>query len=322
MMNQEFKNAVKEIKAKNEKFDWVDCLIEKFEDYVYDKNHRERKSSDFLNTLEDIDERLLLIRLFGNYHYQVNNGGHYQYFDNGYCSTDDIDHGFFGRKSEDLDLHNTMIKLFKKYLPKTDVTVRFINNLDQFVSSIIYDDCECCGGNGTVDGEEVECSECQGRGYIEEDGEEVECYECNGSGYVEEDNCECCECNGTGLSNCLTVVNSNFLDKTYYDIEDEILKIINKMIENWLNSDDTNDCAINKIENDNNVKNNKKIILKLVGTDGNAFSVLGKVKDALRKANVSQEIIDKFFKEATQSDYDNLMCVCMKYCTEANIEVC
>ena len=322
MMNKEFKNAVKEIKAKNEKFDWIDCLIEKFEDYVYDGEHKEKKGSDFLNALEDIDERLLLIRLFGNYHYQVNNGGHYQYFDNGYCSSDDINHGFFGCKSEDLDLHKTMIELFKKYLPKTDVTVRFLNNLDQFSTSIEYEDCECCGGTGTVDGEEIECEYCKGNGYIEENGEEIECEYCNGNGYIEEDDCECCECNGTGQSNNLIVVDGNFLDKTYYDIEDEVLEIINKMIENWINSDDTDDCILNEMGNYNHANKNNKITLKLVGTDGNAFSILGKVKDALRMAKVSQDIIDKFVKEATQSDYNNLLCVCMKYCAEANIEVC
>lgn len=51
----------------------------------------------------------------------------------------------------------------------------------------------------------------------------------------------------------------------------------------------------------------------LVGTDGNAFAILGKVSKALRKANVSKEDIDMFMKEAMSSDYDHLLQTCMKW---------
>ena len=81
MMNREFKNEVLNIKNGNDKLDYIDAMVEKFNDYTGNKS-----TNEFLNTLEDIDERCLLIRLFCNYHYQVNNGGHVQYFDNGYTS--------------------------------------------------------------------------------------------------------------------------------------------------------------------------------------------------------------------------------------------
>lgn len=53
--------------------------------------------------------------------------------------------------------------------------------------------------------------------------------------------------------------------------------------------------------------------VQLSGHDGNAFLVIGRVEEALRKANVSKEDRDNFFKEATSGDYDKLLQICMKY---------
>ena len=54
------------------------------------------------------------------------------------------------------------------------------------------------------------------------------------------------------------------------------------------------------------------IKVKLIGTDGNAFAILGRVKDALRRGGQSKEFIDAFLKEATSGDYDHLLCACME----------
>ena len=53
--------------------------------------------------------------------------------------------------------------------------------------------------------------------------------------------------------------------------------------------------------------------LKLVGSDGNAFAILGKAIGAARKAGWSQEEIEKFRKEAMEGDYDHLLQTCMNY---------
>lgn len=45
----------------------------------------------------------------------------------------------------------------------------------------------------------------------------------------------------------------------------------------------------------------------LIGEDGNAFSILGRVEEALRKAGVSHEERSLFRKEATAGDYDHLL---------------
>ena len=56
-----------------------------------------------------------------------------------------------------------------------------------------------------------------------------------------------------------------------------------------------------------------KPTVKLVGEDGNAFSIMGSVKQALRRAGADKEYIDKYLKEATSGDYDHLLVVSMEY---------
>ena len=311
MIDADFKKAVLTIKENNPKMDYIDCFIEKFNDYLDDN----KKSSDFLDVLNDIDERCLLIRLFGNYHYQVNNGGHSQYFDNGYASSEDINKGFFGNKTDDCDLHKEMIQLFKKYLPKNEITIAFINNLEQFTVSIQEEDCDCCDGNGYC---EEECCECNGSGWNDE--EDCECEECDGRGVIED---ECWNCNGEGvISNSFTVVDDDFLDKKYYDIEDDVLELFNSVVKSWLYSD--SDCQLNELDGSANSSKieNKKSKLKLVGTDGNAFAIMGKVIEALRKQNVSKDVVEQYKKDAMSGDYNKLLATSFKYCENANIEVC
>ena len=48
--------------------------------------------------------------------------------------------------------------------------------------------------------------------------------------------------------------------------------------------------------------------VKLIGTDGNAFALLGKVRQALRENGTPKEFIDAFLKEAMSKDYDHLLC--------------
>ena len=56
------------------------------------------------------------------------------------------------------------------------------------------------------------------------------------------------------------------------------------------------------------------IKVKLVGTDGNAWALIGRVSQALRRGGQSTEFIDAFVKEATSGDYNHLLCTCMKVC--------
>ena len=56
-----------------------------------------------------------------------------------------------------------------------------------------------------------------------------------------------------------------------------------------------------------------KPTVKLIGEDGNAFSIMGSVKKALRQAGADKEYIDRYLSEATSGDYDHLLVVSMGY---------
>jgi len=53
--------------------------------------------------------------------------------------------------------------------------------------------------------------------------------------------------------------------------------------------------------------------LELVGSDGNAFAILGKAMKVMKRAGFSKEKIKEFRKEATSGDYDNLLRVCSNW---------
>jgi len=53
--------------------------------------------------------------------------------------------------------------------------------------------------------------------------------------------------------------------------------------------------------------------VKLVDEDGNAFSILAKVKLAMSKAGATKEEIDRYMKEAMFGDYNNLIDVTADY---------
>lgn len=55
------------------------------------------------------------------------------------------------------------------------------------------------------------------------------------------------------------------------------------------------------------------VFVPLVGRDGNAFSILGRVTQALRKAGVSNDEKDAFVGEATSGDYDHLLRTVVKW---------
>lgn len=53
--------------------------------------------------------------------------------------------------------------------------------------------------------------------------------------------------------------------------------------------------------------------VKLVGHDGNAFSIMGRVKLALKRAGADKEYVDEYLNQATSGDYDHLLAVTMEY---------
>ena len=54
------------------------------------------------------------------------------------------------------------------------------------------------------------------------------------------------------------------------------------------------------------------IKVKLVGKDGNAFSILARVRQALRRAGRA-DLVEPFTKEATSGNYYHLLATVMEY---------
>ncbi len=57
----------------------------------------------------------------------------------------------------------------------------------------------------------------------------------------------------------------------------------------------------------------EKPTVNLIGTDGNAFSIIGRVKEALRKAGADEEYVKNCQIEATSGNYDHLLVVTLGY---------
>jgi hypothetical protein len=55
------------------------------------------------------------------------------------------------------------------------------------------------------------------------------------------------------------------------------------------------------------------VTVTLTGEDGNAFSIMGRVTLAMRRAGVPKETIDAYRAEATSGDYDHLLQTTMAY---------
>ena len=53
--------------------------------------------------------------------------------------------------------------------------------------------------------------------------------------------------------------------------------------------------------------------VELVGHDGNAFAIIGRVRCEMKSQGVPQETIDAFTREATSGDYAHLLATCMRY---------
>lgn len=56
-----------------------------------------------------------------------------------------------------------------------------------------------------------------------------------------------------------------------------------------------------------------EITVTLTGHDGNAFTVLGRCRQAARAAGLPEDNIDAFTDEATAGDYDHLLRTAMRW---------
>jgi len=57
----------------------------------------------------------------------------------------------------------------------------------------------------------------------------------------------------------------------------------------------------------------EKPAVRLVGEDGNAFAIMGRVTRALRKAGYASDDVSEYRREAMSGDYNNLLSVTMRW---------
>ena len=63
------------------------------------------------------------------------------------------------------------------------------------------------------------------------------------------------------------------------------------------------------------------INIPLVGEDGNAFSILGRVQRIAKKAGLEKDEISAFYTEATSGDYNHLLRTVMSwFATDENLD--
>lgn len=55
------------------------------------------------------------------------------------------------------------------------------------------------------------------------------------------------------------------------------------------------------------------VIVAMVGEDGNAFAILGRVRRAMRRAGVDDADIARFSTEAMADDYDHLLATVLRW---------
>jgi len=52
--------------------------------------------------------------------------------------------------------------------------------------------------------------------------------------------------------------------------------------------------------------------VKLVGEDGNAFAIMGRVQKAMREGCCREKDIERYVEQCTSGDYDNLLRITME----------
>lgn len=60
-------------------------------------------------------------------------------------------------------------------------------------------------------------------------------------------------------------------------------------------------------------ENQNKPVLQVVGTDGNAFALLGKARQVMRQEKWSKEKRDEVMEKAMSGDYNHLLRILMEY---------
>ncbi len=228
-----------------------------------------------------------LFILLGKYNHQVGNGGHLQYHGNGFA---DGAGSCFGEHGEELPLHQRMIELFRQFklyhLPHGREVLAILESLRIEIDNEreATETCPCCGGFGQAEANE-KCDECGGSGEIQCSNQDFGCVLNNGE--LEE------------------------LDDRYGAVSEAWMRELNTHITSWFRSGED---PVRNAPAEDIAKPHQKPHLKLVGTDGNAFSIIGRASQALREAGCPAATIQEYQAKAKSGDYDTVLRTTMEFC--------
>ena len=133
--------------------------------------HKDWHYADFITHAQERNPLHALAILVSNYNGQVLNGGHLQYFDNGYA---DGRGGCFASHPT-TEMHSLMLSLFVSLNLATDPRFKIVLPIMRMFRIDPESECENCGGNGVFT-----CTDDDGSEY------EEDCYECSGRGFTPE----------------------------------------------------------------------------------------------------------------------------------------
>ncbi len=102
------------------------------------------------------------------------------------------------------------------------------------------------------------------------------------------------------------------LDARYYAVNGKWMKELKVLAAKWLKTGTNPITDIGPLLQ--LIKPVPRPKVKLAGRDGNAFAIMGRVSEALRKGGASNETINQYRRESMSGDYANLLATAMKFC--------
>lgn len=221
-----FEGTADEIDERYSKMDLLQVNEERAETSVCKKKGQKEWGYDDMLAYarETFGEMFYIMTLVGKYNQQVGNGGHVQYFDNGYASSGG---GFGDEHDPSLPNHREMVQLYSKIIMPMIGGLSESQAAEMTAALAIMKQLRI-----RIDTERettCDCDECDGSGWVEhtdpETGDDLDstrCETCAGSGQVECDNDE-----------YGTVINGDFLEKldaAWYklkEFEEACVEIVN-----------------------------------------------------------------------------------------------
>lgn len=182
-------------------------------------DHTWGQAEHLANCEKEYGKLARLIVQLGKYNQQVGNGGHIQYYDNGYASDGEV--GFGSDHHGDLGRHQWMVSNFGALIQTlTEPDMAYVKSVFETAYAVMDRfEIELDDERDTDD----ECTECGGSGYVypqgdDDDHERETCDECSGSGRMDVSN--------ENYGSVTNIDLLNLLDSEWYVIDDGFVRLV------------------------------------------------------------------------------------------------